>query len=116
MDIQQFTPSSSSALYVCVSVLLAGLQMALQMCAREERQTGSVLAPTHSSTQAVHLSLPPSHRLSTPPLLSVFPPLSVQLVREQVLHKGSRLLPLRLSNRRKAGRKGPAEGNMCVYV
>lgn len=88
-----------------VCVISRATDGTVDVCVREERETESVLAPPHSSRQSVH---PPSLRSS-----SSSP--SVQLVRQQVLHGGSRLLPLRLSNRRKAGRKGPVERNVKVW-
>lgn len=51
-----------------------------KVCVIEERETGSVLAPPHSSRQSVHLPLPPSHHLST--LLPLFFLLSVGSISE----------------------------------
>lgn len=115
-----WTSNSSLQVHPHLCVLLSsGLQTAPQMCVREERQTGSVLAPPHSSRQAVHLSLPLSRHHPRPLLhLSFFRLLSVGSIskgagaaqREQVA--AFKVVKARESRKKRAGRGG----NVCVCV
>lgn len=123
VDSEQRTPWTSNSslqvhprLRVCVYVISRATDGTANVFERREADRKCVGPATLIKTGCSSLlsSIPPSSSSSSSSVFSSS--LSVQLVREQVLHKGSRLLPLRLSKRRKAGRKGPVEGNLCVYV
>lgn len=49
------TVHSKFILCVCVSVISRATDGTARVCVSEERETGSVLAPPHSSRQSVHL-------------------------------------------------------------